>query len=310
LIIWTIGAGGLLGSAIQRHVERSFEASSIPWREEQRSKQVLANNYRAFKDSVGTNDWAIIWAAGAATVSASTEAAEQELRVLESLLREIAANPPAGKGVFFLSSSAGGVYAGSSNPPFDVSTMPISLSPYGEFKIKQELATTEILASTCAVVIGRFSNLYGPGQNLDKLQGLISRLALAAATRQPINIFVSLDTIRDYIYVDDAARIALQWVDQSINEPSTTTTAIIASGEPTVLGQLIRLVQDVARTKVPVALGTHSSSAAQVSDLRLVPTPTRESELTRMSLPAGVKLVYQDILARAQGPVPQEAGPR
>lgn len=302
MITWTIGAGGLLGSAIQRHVKHLFQASSIPWFDEQQSMQALANNYSAFKDLAGTSDWAIIWAAGAATVSASTESAEQELRVLESLLNEIAANPPAGKGIFFLSSSAGGVYAGSSNPPFDISTMPISLSPYGEFKLKQEMATKEILGNTCAIVIGRFSNLYGPGQNLDKLQGLISRLALAAATRQPINIFVSLDTIRDYIYVDDAARIALQWVEQAVTEPKTTSTVIIASGEPTVLGQLIRLVQDVARTKVPVALGTHSSSAAQVSDLRLVPTPIRETELTRMSLPAGVKLVYQDILARAQYP--------
>jgi UDP-glucose 4-epimerase len=300
LIIWTIGAGGLLGSAIQRHVKHSFNPSSIPWLDEQQSMKVLANNYSEFKDSVGSNAWAIIWAAGSATVSASTESAEQELRVLESLLNVIAANPPEGKGVFFLSSSAGGVYAGSSNPPFDISTTPISLSPYGEFKLKQEMATKEILGNTCAVVIGRFSNLYGPGQNLDKLQGLISRLALAAATRQPINIFVSLDTIRDYIYVDDAARIALQWVEEAITQPKTTSTAIIASGEPTVLGQLIRLVQDVSRTKVPVALGTHSSSAAQVADLRLVPTPTREAELTRMSLPAGVKMVYQDILTRAQ----------
>jgi UDP-glucose 4-epimerase len=300
LIIWTIGAGGLLGSAIQRHVEHPFEASVIPWADERLSKQALADNYRSFKDTAGSHGWAIIWAAGAATVSASPESADQELRVLESLLSEIAANPPAGKGVFFLSSSAGGVYAGSSNPPFDIDTTPVSLSPYGDLKLRQEASTKEILGSTCPIVIGRFSNIYGPGQNLDKLQGLISRLALAAATRQPINIFVSLDTMRDYIYVDDAARIALLWVQQAFDEPAASTTAIIAAGEPTVLGQLIRLVQDVARTKVPVALGTHSSSAAQVSDLRLVATPTRNSELTRMPLPAGVKIVYQDILNRAQ----------
>ena len=302
MITWTIGAGGLLGSAIQRHVEHSFNATEIPWSNEHHAVDSLARNYTEFRTAAGTSAWAIIWAAGAATVSTSAESADQELRVLESLLHHIASNPPAGKGVFFLSSSAGGVYAGAINPPFDINTMPVSLSPYGDLKLKQEESTKKILGNTCPVVIGRFSNLYGPGQNLEKLQGLISRLALAAATRQPINIFVSLDTIRDYIYVDDAARIALQWAKQAIHETNTTTIAIIASGEPTVLGQLIRLVQDVARTKVPVALGTHSSSAAQVSDLRLVPTATRESELTRMPLPAGVKLVYQDILARAQFP--------
>jgi hypothetical protein len=43
LITWTIGAGGLLGSAIQRHVEHSFDATEIPWSNEQQaveSKQV------------------------------------------------------------------------------------------------------------------------------------------------------------------------------------------------------------------------------------------------------------------------------
>jgi UDP-glucose 4-epimerase len=302
LITWTIGAGGLLGSAIQRHVEHPFQATAIPWSHDLQAVEALASNYAAFRATAGTSEWAIIWAAGAATVSATPESAHQELRVLESLLHCIAANPPAGHGVFFLSSSAGGVYAGSSNPPFDIKTAPVSLSPYGDLKLQQETATREILGSTCTVVIGRFSNLYGPGQNLDKLQGLISRLALAAATRQPINIFVSLDTIRDYIYVDDAARTALQWVKQAVHKTNSTTTVIIAAGEPTVLGQLIRLMQDVSRTKVPVALGNHSSSNAQVSDLRLVPTQIDETELTRMPLPAGVKLVYQDILTRAQSP--------
>ena len=60
MIIWTIGAGGLLGSAIQRHVKHSFNPSRIPWVDEQQSMQVLANNYSEFKDSVGTNAWAII----------------------------------------------------------------------------------------------------------------------------------------------------------------------------------------------------------------------------------------------------------
>ena len=54
-------------------------------------------------------------------------------------------------------------------------------------------------ATGTAVLVGRIANLYGPGQNLAKPQGLVSQLCLANLTGQPLSIYVSLDTLRDYL---------------------------------------------------------------------------------------------------------------
>lgn len=195
-----------------------------------------------------------------------------------------------------MTSSAGGVYAGSAQPPFDVDTPAVPLSPYGELKVAQEALALELLSSTCPVVIGRISNLYGPGQNLAKLQGLISRLALSAVTQQPINIFVPLDTIRDYIYVDDAARAILDAIALAAAE-DRHRRLVIASGQPTTVGQVIRTMNLVAKRRVPVALGSHPSAYAQSLDLRLNPTVPLEATTP---LPAGMKAVFLDILTRVQ----------
>jgi UDP-glucose 4-epimerase len=225
------------------------------------------------------------------------------LEALNSLCEAVQHKTPSGEGSFFLSSSAGGVYAGSQNPPFSVDSEPVPLSPYGRLKLAQEELAQERFSGTCPVLIGRISNLYGPGQDLSKLQGLISALTRAAVTRKSINMFVSLDTIRDYIYADDAAGQILHVVHDAVRSRSgaSNATLILASGQPVSLGYLINLVQDVTRVKVPVALGAHASSAVQSRDLRLTPTrgPWRDQTLST-PISAGVKTVFLDVLERVQ----------
>jgi nucleoside-diphosphate-sugar epimerase len=102
--------------------------------------------------------------------------------------------------------------------------------------------------------------------------------------------------MRDYIYVDDAAETIINILsDESQNQ----STHIIASGHPVSLGYLIQLAQDISRTRIPLAIGAHSSSAAQARDLRLTPSNTHELSITT-TLPAGIKNVYLDILQRRQ----------
>ncbi len=298
MIIWTIGAGGLLGSAIVRHSQHSFDGERVPWTDPSSAAAVLRSEARRFSIEAASDSWAVIWAAGAATTSTPSATAQRELEPLQGLLEGIRSALPRGPGSVFVASSAGGVFAGSHNPPFTCDTDPSPLSPYGELKLAQERLAAGILGAVCPVVVGRISNLYGPGQDLTKLQGLVSRLALSAVTRQPINIFVPLDTIRDYIYVDDAARAVLDSVDlaRSAAQPGALTT-VIASGQPATVGQLVRTMNLVAKRRVPVALGSHPSAVHQSPDLRLVPTVPLRSPTT---LPAGMKAVYLDVLARVQ----------
>jgi UDP-glucose 4-epimerase len=308
VLIWIVGQGGLLGSALARAADsnpnlRVFNADSISWGNAELVGREFSRLAERFAAEAGDEHWGIIWAAGHATVSSSEAETAIELEALNALCHAVQRNTPAGKGSFFLSSSAGGVYAGSINPPFSVDTEPAPLSAYGRLKLAQEASARNQLSGICPVIIGRISNLYGPGQDLRKLQGLISALTRAAVTRKPINMFVSLDTIRDYIYADDAAAQILKIVGGTlpIGAPSVSATYVLASGQPVSLGYLINLVQDIARIKVPVALGAHSSAAAQSRDLRLIPTVTElHDQVPSTPLAVGVKNVYLDVFQRVQ----------
>lgn len=251
---------------------------------------------------MGGNPWAIIWAAGNAATASSAQDAEIEMQTFTDAVSAVKAHLPAGPGAFFLSSSAGGVYAGSTGAPFSEESKVEPLSAYGNLKLEQESTTSQELSGLCNVVIGRISNLYGPGQNLEKLQGLISRLAWAAVTKQPVNMFVSLDTIRDCIYVDDAAAVIRYWIESAIkSNEQESVTRVIASGQPVSLGFLIHLMQEISRTKIPIAYGAHASSSAQSRDLRLTPTGALEvHKFIQTPLSVGSKNVYLDILERFQ----------
>jgi UDP-glucose 4-epimerase len=297
--VWIVGAGGLLGKALSRELNRNpsftlFTGQEINWTNSDQINQTFEQDFHKLVDQAGTNSWTVVWAAGRASTSTTKTDTETELATFRSLI-EVISNTDH-QGTFFLTSSAGGVYAGSSNPPFSIDTIPQPLSPYGELKLAQEKVAKEQLPENCKVIIGRVSNLFGPGQDVNKLQGLISQLVVSALTKKPIDIFVSLDTLRDYIYVDDAAKII---ANLALNESRKESTHIIASGQPVSLGYLIQLAQDISRTRIPIAIGAHASSAAQARDLRLTPTENPNNS-NATTLPAGIKNVYLDILQRRQ----------
>jgi len=306
--IWVIGAGGLFGSSLARTAThqgyRVTTSRKIPWTDPEAAGVHLLADARDFLNQAQSDSapWTIAWAAGHVTTASSPAAAEQELRLftdfITGLTDLIEQNKDPKRGRFLLASSAGGIYSGASNPPFDAATPPSPAGPYGNLKFEQENTARKHLSTCVDVTVARLANLYGPGQDLAKLQGLISRLALSAVTREPLTMFVPLDTLRDYIYVDDASRLALHWLNE-VSSPQNTR--VIASGQPTSLGQLISLMQDITHSRIPVAYGLHPSAALQAPDLRLVPdSDSITRNWTPMPLPAGVKLVYQDILNRMQ----------
>ena len=298
MITWVIGAGGLLGSAIASRSGVLFRHQPIPWHDEAESVQVLNALIRDFSRT-NEGSWRIVWAAGHATTASDQQVTDREARVFHHFVNQLAVAPLKGSGVFVFTSSAGGVYAGSREAPFNSRTQPRPLSPYGELKLAQERAASGALAGVCPVVIARVSNLYGPGQDLTKLQGFISQLALSIITKRPISIFVPLDTLRDYLFVEDAAQLMLAWADAELTSEPTTHTRVVASGESVSLASIIAIMQDVARTRAPIAYGVHDSALGQALDLRLDPDRSITTErIPRTPLPVGIKFVYQDLLQR------------
>jgi UDP-glucose 4-epimerase len=301
-LIWTIGSGGLIGSAINQKSEFPFQAIPVRWSDSNLALIDLKQNLSKFLDqSDHYSRWAIVWAAGSATTSTHQDQADQELELFQKFIDELSSQHPNTSGEFLLISSAGGIYAGSSNPPFTEQTVPHPISVYGHLKYAQEKALSRLCdLPWLRLSIARVSNAYGPGQNLTKLQGIISKFALSTLTREPINLFVPLSTVRDYIYVTDLGRK----VQDLINKPALESDQgairirIIASGTGTSLAQVFRTCQDVFHRKIPTAMGVHPSSTSQALDLRFktdFPDPHSGNETT---LPIGIKSVFEDVSIR------------
>jgi UDP-glucose 4-epimerase len=305
-LTWTIGAGGLIGSAVVRVADRSFTGRAIPWSDPDAARDALVESLQDFARECQETaaPWAVVWAAGAATVSASEADAEREAELFRTFAGDLSTSDLSSDGVVVLVSSAGGIHAGSPSPPFDESTPPAPISPYGQARLAQEQAAAKLLGPRWPVVLARVSNVYGPGQDLSKLQGLISRLAVCSLTREPLNLFVPLSTVRDYIYVDDVAALIHAWIAQEAGTSAGARVRVLASGQGTSIGQLVRTAQDVGHRKVPIAMGTHPSAMNQAPDLRFIPSmPDGTQAFAPMTIPIGMKRVFDDLLRRIENAV-------
>lgn len=301
-LIWTIGSGGLIGSAINEQSQHPFESTKINWHDNAQALTDLTNNLAEFNaQTTRYESWAIIWAAGAVTTTADQQKADEELELFTTFLTHLSKNTSHQDGIFILVSSAGGIYAGSNNPPFTEDTEPQPIGVYGYLKLAQEVAVqAQLRLTNIKVLITRVSNAYGPGQDLTKLQGLISRLALSTLTRDPINLFVPLSTVRDFIFTSDlASKVHKLQKHHIVNPDQDPAIRIVASESGTSIGQVLRTCQEVFHRKIPAAMGSHPSSAAQATNLRFESRYSEESKLrTLTQLPVGIKTVFDDVSRR------------
>jgi len=315
--VWVVGARGLLGSATCAAIERRGDwdllpATPLPWSDDDALIETARHNAALLLRTAGAAhaQWAVIWVAGAAVTSTPPDAITRELHqfqlVLDAIAAEVALTEAPGEGTVFYASSAGGVYGGSADPPFDETTRPVPISGYGRFKLDAELQLFNFSrASGVSVVAGRIANLYGPGQKLGKMQGLISHLAKAQFSPTPASIFVPLDTIRDYIFVRDCADLLLDTVSRSLQETVANGRGEViknlASGQAVTISNLLGHFRNLAKGHPNVMLGVSAEASMQGLDLRITSTVWPDldhRELT--SLPAGIKATMDDVLGHIQ----------
>ena len=91
MITWTIGAGGLIGGAIARRLAQepasiTFAGPAIQWGDTSAAIELLNESAKAFAEAATNQPWAIIWAAGVATVSTEPAKVESELTTLTALV--------------------------------------------------------------------------------------------------------------------------------------------------------------------------------------------------------------------------------
>jgi len=307
-LVWVIGSGGLLGSSVWSELGQNAwrPPHALTWRDPVRLAEELAEAVRAFGARVsaeGERPWAVAWCAGAGVVGTSAETLAPELSALQSLLSLISTDPTlrARPGSIALSSSAGGVYGGCVESSISELTPPRPISAYGRAKLAQEELFATWLESQPRVrgLVARFSNLYGPAQRLEKAQGLISHISRCVIHSAPVHIYVSLDTIRDYLFADDAGRGLVEGLHRIARDPlgeHKLTTKIYASEHEVSIAALLGVFRQIARRRLRVVSGIHPVAALQPRRLcfRSQIWNTREP---RVQLIEGVSRVYRQQLA-------------
>jgi len=277
-LTWIVGAGGLLGSAITRAMRDRGEvwtSPPIPWLTAS-AQDEIRRHATEFSSLATSGAWQIAWCAGVGVTANTAESLRSEVNALGALLDQLSALNPGfrDKGSLFLASSAGALYAGAGEAPFTELDHIRPVAPYGETKLLlEQMASRWSEDAGVPVLIGRISNIYGPGQNMSKPQGLISQVCRAHLLRQPISIYVSLDTIRDYLYIDDCAELILASMARARAETERSGigchTKILASQRPVTIGAVIGELRRVFKQQPKIIYSRSPLTALQARDLRM-----------------------------------------
>jgi UDP-glucose 4-epimerase len=147
----------------------------------------------------------------------------------------------AGISTAILFSSGGAVYGHVEPTPIgeDTPTRPISI--YGKTKVAMEQALHEVSSRTgLRGIVLRPSNAYGPGQNFNGAQGIISIGLARIARDKTLNVYGDGSTIKDYLFIDDLCSAVV-----SLLEREACGVFNIGSGQGVCLRELFALLGSV-----------------------------------------------------------------
>lgn len=302
-----VGIGGLIGSSLDdalfwRYGVRS-QRQKVNWSNPDLAVRDLSNLVKTFFLTVGEEEWTIAWCAGQGNFTTKADQLDVESIYLSVVLNEIA-NSCKSMGVFFNASSAGAIYNDPKGSIIDEES-PISVNnDYGRFKLKQEMMVSEFAtANQVKCINGRIVSVFGPGQNLEKPQGLVSRICLSSLRNEITEIFVPLATTRNYLYVHDATRMISQYISiahhDRLNRSGYCVTKIFSNFQSYSVASICKAVEQVSRRKVLVRTTTNPKSPKYPPNFLIQSTrdPNLDSSV-QTTLIAGVGSVFTDIQKR------------
>jgi UDP-glucose 4-epimerase len=98
---------------------------------------------------------------------------------------------------------------------------------------------------------------------MTKSQGLISQLCRSNLTKKPLNIFVPLQTARNYIYVGDASAMIAEFMQHD----DDLCIKIFASPQSITVATLIRTSYEVFKRRPLISLGVNERTSMQPMSL-------------------------------------------
>jgi UDP-glucose 4-epimerase len=127
----------------------------------------------------------------------------------------------------------------------------------------------------------------------------VSHLCRAHFTGASLGIYVPMDTLRDYLFIDDAAALVVDVLDRAAIAGPRLTVKILASHSSVSVAALLMQAQRVFRRPLRVLTGASSQAAQQARDLRVgsIVWPELDRRDLR-TLPAGIWATAADVEAR------------
>jgi UDP-glucose 4-epimerase len=200
------------------------------------------------------------------------------------------------KKVYF-ASSGGAMYGDDDVHSLAESAIPAPVSPYAIGKLAIEgylrfFKRTHGLDS----VSYRISNPYGPRQHPHKKQGVIPIFLQAIHDGEPIRLYGDGSAVRDYIYVEDAARL----IADTVGRETEHDVYNIGSGHGTSLAEVVDLARAV--TAREVAIDRMPQPVTFINRVVLDVARSRQEfgETPLVSLREGMERTWADT-ARAEG---------
>jgi UDP-glucose 4-epimerase len=312
-LTWVIGAGGLLGSnVLKAFPEQALGAeiwnpgeSQVSWQEPGRAFLEISTLAESFAAEVSSraSSWALLWCAGSGVVGTTAETLALETSYLGHLLKILGERLPDIQGKVLLASSAGGVYGNNTEQPLTETSVCMPISAYGQNKLAQErvLLNWAECHSNVSTLIARISNLYGPGQNLQKSQGLIAHISRSLIHHAPVYLYVPLDTIRDYVFASDCAAQLVCGLKRLRGSPTEHVVRIFSAGETVTIARIIAIFARIAKGHPRIIYSANPMRALQPGRLQF-----KASVWTDLHAPAktdlaiGIQRVHQHQLALYQ----------
>jgi len=299
---WVLGSGGLLGGSILGELGKQrqwyFSASTpFMWSDPTVLNTQFVSELADFFSHFASGDqWQIIWAAGKSTMRTPESACQRETAVLQDFLLKLTqalqTNPY--EGCFGFASTAGGIYT-QSHPENITELSPVSPStPYARQKLVQERLLSE-WASECGLctrlIIGRFSTLYGMHQDQSKNQGLISAITQCIALHKPLSLFVPLETKRDYLWSEDAARMFLWHLQEKIY-PKHSAIRLIAQEESISIAAMLEQFKFITGQQVKVSQSPELPAGIYPLEIHFQSQyPVTDPHFQKLSLSEGIEKI-------------------
>jgi UDP-glucose 4-epimerase len=192
-------------------------------------------------------------------------------------------------------SSGGTVYGDSDQLPINEKKSTNPISSYGVIKLTIEnylFLFNKIYGME--YLIYRLSNPYGPGQNPNGEQGLITKSIYNMLTGLPITVFGNGKNLRDYMFIEDAVAAFVAGMKQDLKNDIYN----VGSGKGYTINEVIKIASEVAGIKPEVKYLKKRQIDVTANILDTTKFRSETGWRAKVSLEKGIKNTYEWVKKR------------